>query len=63
MPKKPRRSPRRPRETPQPVPALATARRLDGSGAVTMQIVLQPQDAGRFSDQLVNALLRNGRRR
>jgi hypothetical protein len=45
-----------------PVEAHATAQRFDG-GAVKVEIVFQPKAAARISDQLVNALLPNGRRR
>jgi hypothetical protein len=44
----------------KPVEAHATAKRFDG-GAVKVELVFQPQDAVRLSDQLVNAILRNGR--
>jgi hypothetical protein len=55
---------RRPLRTPRlrPAEAHATASRFDG-GAVKLEIVFQPQSAARLTDQLVNALLPNGRRR
>ncbi len=47
-------------QPPQPVPAHATARKFDG-GAIKIEVVLQPQDAAKLTDQLVNALIRNNR--
>ena len=43
--------------------AYATARRYDGSDAVTLQLVFPPADAARLADRIVNALILNGRRR
>jgi hypothetical protein len=65
MPKTKKLAPtRRPLRTPRlrPAEAHATASRFDG-GAVKLEIVFQPQSAALLTDQLVNALLPNGRRR
>jgi hypothetical protein len=55
---------RRPLTTPRlrPAEAHTTASRFDG-GAVKIEFVFQPQSAALLTDQLVNALLPNGRRR
>lgn len=47
---------------PKPVDIHATAARFDG-GAVKIELVLQPQAAAKLSDQIVNALVRDARRR
>jgi hypothetical protein len=45
-----------------PVRADAIARRVNGN-AVKLELVFQPEDAARLTDQIVHALVRDGRRR
>ena len=51
MPKKPK---------PHPVELYATASKFDG-GAIKIELVLQPEDAAKLADQLVNALIQKNR--
>jgi hypothetical protein len=41
------------------VPAYATAKLFDG-GMIQIEILIQPEDAARFADQIVNTIVRNG---
>jgi len=45
-----------------PVRADATARRVNGN-AVKLELVFQPEAAAQLTDQIVHALVRNGRRK